>query len=132
MPSVAVSPRSATRTTDSLAQPATSMMASATCTSIAPSLISGPVAQVGIEKVRPPRAPGEVELPVERGRVPEGREVDRQSSRWLHPRPGVALGDDRAPDALALDRALDVHARELDHPHVGRRGQVAGEMVEVD
>ena len=63
--------------TFSLAQPATSMMAKASRTSIAPLLISGPVAQVGIEKVRPPRAPGEVELPIERRRVPEGREVDR-------------------------------------------------------
>src|SRR5439155_25183911 len=50
--------------------------------------------EIGDEKVRPPCPPGEFELAVERRRIPDRRELDREAARRLHPalgKPGYLM-----------------------------------------
>src|SRR5437870_2910783 len=83
-----------------------------------------PVAEVRLEEVRPSRPAREVQIAVERRRISERREVDREPLRRRHPGAAVARLDDRALGPLPLDRPHDAAARSLDLAGVRGRGEV--------
>ena len=74
----------------------------------------------------------EVQLAVEGGAIEKQREIDRDPAGRRHGRPGMALGDDRAPGRVAVDHALHVTAGIGDATMAGGGRHVAGQVVQVD